>query len=39
MNRLNKKEEDYNKNYYKEQPDYDDAKKSRFDKLFRRNKQ
>ncbi len=36
METLNKKEEKFKKDYYKEEPDYDDAKQSRFKSWFKR---
>ena len=36
MNKFKVKEKEYNDNYYKEEPDYDDAKKSIWDKIFKK---
>ncbi len=38
MKTFNKKEEKFKKDYYKEEPDYDEAKQSRFKSWFKRNK-
>ncbi len=36
MNKFKVKEKEYNNNYYKEEPDFDDAKKSVWDKIFKK---